>query len=183
MGKAKYHIEKTCLICGRTFRAKTLDSQYCSRICGNAAYRKKKREKAYQTKLDNIEKHISDSQEYLSVREAVAVYGISRGTLYRLIWAGRIPYYNIGARLIRIRRSDLEVRFERRTAVLSRETKALPRLYRLEPEDCYTISEVAEHFNVSASTVYSAIRRYSIPMRQIGKNVYIPKKEIDEIFK
>lgn len=183
MGQAKYHIEKTCPICGRTFRAKTLDSQYCSRTCGNAAYRNKKREKAYQAKLDNIEKHISDSQEYLSVKQAVSVYGVSRETLYRLIRTERIPYINIGTRLIRLKRTDLEERFERRSAVLAKETKPLPKLYRLEPEDCYTVSEVAERFNVSASTVYSAIRRYSVPMRQIGKNVYIPKKEIDEIFK
>lgn len=182
MGKAKYHIEKTCLICGRTFRAKTLDSQYCSRICGNAAYRKKKREKAYQAKLDIIEKHISNSQEYLSIKEAIAVYGVSRTTLYRLIRNNCIPYINIGTRLTRINRADLEERFERRSAVLEKEIKPLPKLYRLEPEDCYTVSEVAELFKVSASTVYSAIRRYSIPMRQIGKNVYIPKNEMNNIF-
>lgn len=182
MGQAKYHIEKTCPICGRTFRAKTLDSQYCSRICGNAAYRKKKREKAYQAKLDNIEKHISDSQEYLSVKQAVSMYGVSRETLYRLIRTERIPYINIGTRLIRLQRADLEERFEHRSAVLAKETKPLPKLYRLEPEDCYTVSEVSELFKVSASTVYSAIRRYSVPMRQISKNVYIPKIEMNNIF-
>lgn len=182
MGQAKYHIEKTCPICGRTFRAKTLDSQYCSRICGNAAYRKKKRVKAYQTKLDNIEKRISDTQEYLSVKQAVSVYGVSRETLYRLIRTERIPYINMGTRLIRLRRSDIEERFERRSEVMAKETKPLPKLYRLEPENCYTVSEVSEHFKVSASTVYSAIRRYSIPMRQIGKNVYIPKNEMNNIF-
>lgn len=182
MGQVKYHIEKTCPICGRTFRAKTLDSQYCSRICGNAAYRKKKRVKAYQTKLDNIEKRISDTQEYLSVKQAVSVYGVSRETLYRLIRTERIPYINIGTRLIRLRRADLDERFERRSEVMAKETKPLPKLYRLELEDCYTVSEVSEHFKVSASTVYSAIRRYSIPMRQIGKNVYIPKNEMNNIF-
>ena len=110
------------------------------------------------------------------------MYGVSRETLYRLIRTERIPYINIGTRLIRLQRADLEERFEHRSAVLAKETKPLPKLYRLEPEDCYTVSEVSELFKVSASTVYSAIRRYSVPMRQISKNVYIPKIEMNNIF-
>lgn len=183
MGQAKYHIEKKCPICGQTFRAKTLDSMYCSRVCGNAAYRKKRRTKAYQAKLDSIEKSISKKQEYLSVREAVAVFGVSRETLYRFIRNGRIPSINFGKRLFRLKRADLEHKFERRATVIAKENQPLPKSYRLEPEDCYTIAEVRKCFNISASTIYSAIRRYSVPMRQIGKNVYVPKSEIDMIFK
>lgn len=57
------------------------------------------------------------------------------------------------------------------------------RLYSLEPEDCYTIGEVAKNFRVSESTVYSTIRKQSIPIRQIGKYVYVPKYDIDKFFK
>ena len=35
----------------------------------------------------------------------------------------------------------------------------------------------------SISTVYQHIRKYSIPTRQIGNFVYVPKKEIDNLYK
>ena len=38
----------------------------------------------------------------------MAVFGVERNTLYRLIKSGCIPAVNIGTRLIRIKRSDME---------------------------------------------------------------------------
>ncbi len=61
--------------------------------------------------------------------------------------------------------------------------QTLPKPYNLEPEDCYTIGEIAEKFAIAESTVYSHIRKYSIPIRQIGRFVYAPKSEIDRIYK
>lgn len=60
--------------------------------------------------------------------------------------------------------------------------KPIP-LYRMEPEDCYTIGEVAKKFRMDDSTVYLHVRKYSIPTRQIGNYVYVPKKSIDELYK
>jgi len=48
--------------------------------------------------------------------------------------------------------------------------------------ECYTIGEITEKFGVSPSTVSNAIRRNSIPKKQVGKFVYVPKNEIDKIF-
>lgn len=60
---------------------------------------------------------------------------------------------------------------------------ALPKPYNMEPEDCYTIGEIAAKFAIAESTVYSHIRKYSIPIRQIGRFVYAPKSEIDHLYK
>lgn len=38
-------IEKECAVCGQPFIPKTVDSLYCSKVCSNAAYRKKKVQK------------------------------------------------------------------------------------------------------------------------------------------
>jgi predicted DNA-binding protein YlxM (UPF0122 family) len=57
------------------------------------------------------------------------------------------------------------------------------KLYSLEPEDCYTIGEIAKKFRINDSTVYAHIRKYSIPTRQIGNFVYAPKSEIDKLYK
>ena len=59
----------------------------------------------------------------------------------------------------------------------------LPKKYSLEPEDCYTIGEISKKYHLDDSTVYLHIRKYSIPTRQIGNFVYVPKKEIDNLYK
>jgi len=50
-------------------------------------------------------------------------------------------------------------------------------------DECYTINEVSEKFGISYSTLYKAIRRESIPKKQIGKTVYVPKEQINKLFK
>lgn len=75
---------------------------------------------------------------------------------------------------------DIESLLEIRKNPLDQEKPK--RCYYLEPEDCYTIGEVSNLFRVSESTVYSNLRRHSIPMRQIGRFVYVPKYDIDLIF-
>ena len=59
----------------------------------------------------------------------------------------------------------------------------LPKKYSLEPEDCYTIGEVCEKYHINDSSVWAHVRRYSIPSRQIGNYVYVPKEEIDNLNK
>ena len=56
-------------------------------------------------------------------------------------------------------------------------------MYRMEPEDCYTIGEISKKFHLDDSTVYAHIRKYSIPTRQIGNYVYAHKASIDKLYK
>ncbi len=125
---------------------------------------------------------IADNRDYVSIAEAVAMFCIGRDTLYRLIRAGSIPAINIGKRLTRISRSKLEEMFTRRDE-LPEEPAPRKKLYSLEPEDCYTIGEITEKYHVGETTVYIHIRKYSIPTRQIGRFVYVPKSEIDELYR
>jgi uncharacterized protein YjcR len=50
-------------------------------------------------------------------------------------------------------------------------------------DKCYKVGEIQEKYGVSHATIYKHIRRYGIPIRQIGNCVYAPKKEIDNIYK
>lgn len=182
MEKAKYNIERKCKMCAESFLAKTLDSVYCSRRCSSAAYQQKKRAEAQRQKLDAIAKSIPSTKDFLSVQEATCLYSVSKETLYRLIRRKSITYINLGVRLIRLSRSELEKKFSHREESIRKEKEQPVKTYRLEIEDCYTIGEVSERFGVSASTIYTAIRKYSIVLRQIGKYVYIPKIEVNNIF-
>lgn len=182
MPRAKFYIERKCAVCGQLFQAKNIDSIHCSRKCSNIAYNKKRREKAKEEQLAKIAASIPEIREYVSVSEAEALYGVCRRTLYRLIKAGKISYIKLGPRLTRIRKTDLDIKYEARCTAIRNNNAAPRKLYSLEKEDCYTIGEISEKFGISASTVYSNIRKHSIPTRQIGKEVYAPKSEIDSLF-
>lgn len=182
MPTAKYEIKRKCKVCGATFLAKTLDSVYCSRKCSQVAYDKREAEKKRLERLNEVVESIPDAREYISVAEAVATFGIGRDTIYRLIRSGKIPAINLGQRLTRISRTKLLELYPVRQEPIDR-NKTLPKPYHLEPEDCYTIGEISEKFKISESTVYSHIRKYSIPIRQIGRFVYAPKSEIDHLYK
>ena len=178
-----FEIKRKCKVCGKTFVAKTLDSHYCSPKCSKVAWKRKKDAKDRNARLETIARQIPDIREYLSVKEAVAMFGVERNTLYRLIKSGRIPAVNIGARLIRIKRSDMEKLFLTRPKSLAEKEKPIPKLYSMEPEDCYTIAQVCEKYHINDSSVWAHVRKYSIPSRQIGNYVYVPKQEIDNLYK
>ena len=89
----------------------------------------------------------------------------------------------MGKRLIRINRKDLESLLPTRKEIRKEKEKPMPKLYSLEPEDCYTISEICKKYRINDSTVWAHVRKYSIPSRQIGNYVYVPKEEIDNLYK
>ncbi len=178
-----FEIKRKCKVCGKVFVAKTLDSHYCSPKCSKVAWKRKKDAKDKNARLEAIARQVPDIREYISVKEAVAMFGVERNTLYRLIKSGRIPAVNIGARLIRIKRSDMEKLFLTRQKSLAEKEKPIPKLYSMEPEDCYTIAQVCEKYHINDSSVWAHVRKYSIPSRQIGNYVYVPKQEIDNLYK
>ena len=178
-----FEIKRKCKACGKVFVAKTLDSHYCSPKCSKVAWKRKKDAKDKNARLEAIARQIPDIREYISVKEAVAMFGVERNTLYRLIKSGRIPAVNIGTRLIRIKRSDMENRFLTRPESIAEKEKPIPKLYSMEPEDCYTITQVCEKYHINDSSVWAHVRKYSIPSRQIGNYVYVPKQEIDNLYK
>ena len=183
MPKLGLEIKRKCKFCGKAFIIKTLDSIYCCKKCSEAAYAQKKRAEAKEKKLALVAKSVPKVREYLSIREAVAIYGVERDTLYLMVRRGQIPSINIGTRLTRINRKDLEKMFAKRPIAKHIKETPLPKKYSLEPEDCYTIGEVCEKYHINDSSVWAHVRKYSIPSRQIGNYVYVPKEEIDNLYK
>lgn len=175
-------ILKHCAICGEAFAPKTVSSVYCSKNCSNVAYRKKKVQQKQEEQRSAIVDKISVDRLYVSVPEAIALFGVAKSTLYRLIRQKQIPAINLGTRLVRIDRTAIEQMFPIRQVPLATKEKPKAKLYSLEPEDCYTIGEIAQKFGISDSTVYKHIRKFSIPTRQIGNYVYAPKVEIDSLY-
>lgn len=182
MSTAKYEIKRKCKCCGATFLAKSLDSYYCSKRCSDKAYKKRQSEKLKLARWDNVVAKIPDSRDYISVAEAEAMFGVCAKTIRRLIKSGKISSINLGQRLTRVSKTELIGRLPFREEPVDK-NQTLPKPYLMEPEDCYTIGEIALKFKISESTVYSHIRKYAIPIRQIGRFVYAPKSEIDHLYK
>ena len=98
MPKLGIEIKRKCKFCGKAFIIKTLDSIYCCKKCSEAAYAKKKRAEAKEKKLALIAKSVPKLRDYISIREAVAIYGVERDTLYLMVRRGQIPSINIGTK-------------------------------------------------------------------------------------
>lgn len=183
MPKAKFQIERKCKICGKPFMALTIESQYCSTTCGQRAYRIRKREQKRNAELLQMVEGIDSERDFITVREATALYAVERQTLYHYIRSGKIPSVNLGSRLTRLSKKALGELFPLRTRAVDGEVKTVRKLYDMEPENCYTINEICKKYKVNDSTVYLQIRKYGIPTRQIGNYVYVPKSEIDNLYK
>jgi excisionase family DNA binding protein len=186
MAKSNLKIPKVCEQCEQPFEAKTVATRFCSPYCANKSGKKKKQQaKEAEQKKTLLEKSIDkiadiQTRPYISITEATILFGISKDTIRRLILAGKIPAFNLGQRLTRISRSHMEALFT--TVDLPEAPEEEPIRMHYEINECYKIGEVSEKFGVSPSTVNKIIRRYSIPRRQIGKFVYVPKEQIDKLF-
>lgn len=181
MPATKSKLERKCEVCGNHFIAKTIYSKYCSKHCSEVASRQKKKQKKLEEQKQQLVSMIPDERPYISIPEAVAMFGISRDTIYRLIRKGKLPAINLGERLTRINREQLETMFP---AVQKQQTieANVTMNYKFDDTDSYTIGEISKKYGVSDSTVYKAIRRGGIPKCQKGKYVYVPKNEIDKVF-
>lgn len=182
MPKGKFEIIRKCQICGAEFAAKTIESIYCSKACSNKAYRQRQAQLREEKKLDEIVTKIDNRYDLIKVSEAHALFGVCTVTIYRLIRKGIISHVNLGEKQIRVKKSELMNIYPLRKSI--KETaKPIAKMYSMEPQDCYTIGQVTEIYKVSEKTVYKHIRQYGIPIRQIGKYVYTPKSEIDNLYK
>ena len=100
-------IRRKCKVCGKVFLVKKLDSQFCLGRCSSIDLKRRRDAEAREAHLDKIAAQVPEIREYISGKEAVAMFNIERGPLYRLIRLGRIPAINLGKHLIRIKRSEL----------------------------------------------------------------------------
>ena len=83
-------IKRRCGICGKLFIIKTLDSLYCCKKCSDVAHARKKRAEAKEKRLALIAKSVPKVREYLSIREAVAIYGVDRDKMYLMLGSGQL---------------------------------------------------------------------------------------------
>ncbi|WP_343642285.1 helix-turn-helix domain-containing protein [Chryseobacterium sp.] len=175
-------VKRECPHCSQQFTPKTVTSVYCTEKCCKKAYQKRKSEEKKELRRQALIAKIPVDKTFITVPEAVLIFDIAKTTVYRLIKNKRVPSVNEGSRLIRVDREALEKMFPLSTNPKMEKVSTNPFVYDLAKENCYTIGEIAQKFQLHDTSVYKHIRKYSIPTRQIGNCVYAPKSEIDKLY-
>lgn len=175
-------IQRICQYCGKEFTAKTTVTKYCSGQCSKAAYKYRKR--AEKIEKSNIETRQIKTQpfeelkakEFLTVREVSQLLNCSVRSVYYYIENGTINAVNLGQRITRIKRSEIDKLFDQPLSV-----KPQPEKNKFDIENYYTISDILEKYSISRTTLQKLIKRENIPNIKKGWYSYVPKSMIDKL--
>ena len=129
--------------------APTIESRYCSNRCSQKAYKKRKLEEKRNAELQQIVEDLDAERDYITVQEAVALFAVSKQSLYHYIRIGKLPSINLGKRLIRLNKKLLGEVFPLRSSATDGKVKTMRKLYDMEPENCYTIGEISKKYKVT----------------------------------
>jgi len=179
---SKIEVQRICQYCNNEFTARTTVTKFCSDTCSKKAYKARKRnEKIKQSNNETIKIkqqpiEILKAKEFLTVREVAQLLSCSKRTAYYYIESGTIKAVNLGQRLTRVKRSEIDKLFNESTI----ESKA-PEPMQYDIKDCYTLKEIKHKYEVSESMVQQLIKRNNIPKIKKGWYAYVPKKIIDKL--
>lgn len=111
-------VQRICKNCNTEFTAKTTVTKYCSKNCNKNAWRKRKQEGKVKkinkatTKETSIETvAIIKDKEFLSVNDVALLLNCTNRTVYHLIKTDKLKAINLGTRVTRIKRSNLDKLF------------------------------------------------------------------------
>ena len=177
-------VQRICQYCGTEFTARTTVTKYCSHRCGSAANKTLKRAEKVQksnTETKQIKtKPIEElkAKEFLTVREVARLLNCSVRSAYYYIESGTIKAVNLGQRITRVKRSDIDKLFEQPQPV---NVTPQPEQKPFDISDCYTLTEVQGKYGISETALQNLIKRNSIPKIKKGWFAYVPKTVIDKL--
>ena len=183
MTASKVKIKKVCEWCGQEFIAWKVSTRFCSKQCNSHAYKDAIRKRVLlQTERETMEKaeKISASktgnQDYMSIAEAASLLGVTRMTVYNLIYSNVLRASKITSRLTFVRRCDID-------AMLTNANYTK----RLNPEhtpitEFYTTKEIQEKFGVSEAWVFKLAKEKKIPKVLHHGKTYWSKQHVEKHF-
>ncbi len=183
-------IEKKCIYCGESFTAQKLTTKYCSPNCNKKHYKvriKKGEFSSASFKEDSLKKLIFEKQtilsikQYLSINETCELLGLSRSTIYRLVKTNKINITKIGGRVI-IAKSEIEELLKNSTKTyIPDNIHTIKQNFNLK--NYYYIGEVQNDYGVSEKQLHTILIKHNIEKVTIGRQVYVLKSDIRNIFK
>jgi excisionase family DNA binding protein len=179
-------VQRICQHCGNEFTARTTTTLYCSKQCNSAAYKAKIR--TGKVEVSNKETQRIKSQpieelkakEFLTVRDIATLLNCSVRSVYYYIESGTIRATNLGQRITRVKRSELDKLFEQ-TRTVAPQPESQPEQMQFDISECYTLTEVQSKYSISETALHNLIKRKSIPKIKKGWFAYVPKTLIDKL--
>jgi excisionase family DNA binding protein len=120
------------------------------------------------------------AKEFLTVRDIATLLNCSVRSVYYYIESGTIRSTNLGQRITRVKRSDIDKLFEQPRTVTP-QPESQPEQKQFDIADCYTLTEVQSKYGISETAVQNLIKRNSIPKIKKGWFAYVPKNIIDKL--
>jgi excisionase family DNA binding protein len=114
---SKIEVQRICQHCGNEFTARTTVTQYCGDTCAKRAYKARLRaakvEKSNAETLQIRNQPIEElkAKEFLTVREVASLLNCSVRSAYFYIGNGTIKAVNLGKRVTRVKRSEIDKLF------------------------------------------------------------------------
>lgn len=183
MSKSKFRITKKCEWCGNEFQAQKATTKYCCKRCAEHAYKERMRIERVKLTQSSIARQDHEramapvaDKEYLTPKEAAALLGVERTTIYRYLWNGQLTGLKLKGKTF-IRRSDIEKKFEEAPAYTRHTRSSSPSV-----EEWYTTKEIMEKFGVSNSWVFEAGKKEGIPKVMKFGRTYWSKSHCDRVF-
>ena len=114
---SKIEVQRICQHCNKEFTARTTVTQYCGEICAKRAYKARLKvskieasnKQTQQIKNRPIEE--LKNKEFLTVREVARLLNCSLRSTYYYIESGTIKAVNLGQRITRVKRSEIDKLF------------------------------------------------------------------------
>jgi excisionase family DNA binding protein len=177
-------VQRICKQCGKEYTARTTVTQHCSETCSKRAY--KARLKAAKIESSNKETQLIKNRpieelkakEFLTVREVARLLNCSVRSAYYYIESGTIKAVNLGQRITRVKRSEIDKLFEQPQPL---NVTPQPEQKQFDISECYTTEQVRGKYNISESGLRGLIIKHKIPKFRKGWYAYVPKTIIDKL--
>lgn len=179
-------VQRICQHCGNEFTARTTVTRYCSNRCNKAANKaviRLSKVEASNRETQRIKSQPIEelkAKEFLTVREVARLLNCSVRSAYYYIESGTIKAVNLGQRITRVKRTEIDKLFEQpRTGTVQPEKQ--PEQKQFDISECYNLTEVQSKFGISETALQNLVRRYEIPKIKKGWFAYVPKSVIDKL--
>ena len=110
-------VQRICQHCNNEFTARTTVTKYCSDTCNKRAYKARLKVSKIETsnkqtqQIKNQPLEELKTKEFLTVREVARLLNCSVRSTYYYIESGTIKAVNLGQRITRIKRSEIDKLF------------------------------------------------------------------------
>ena len=179
MATSKFRVLRTCEFCGKEFYAQKVSTRYCSKRCNELAYKQRRRQRQInEAEARVLQKPIEEvgNKEFLSLQDTSVLFGITKRSVYNLIYNGVLQAFKLSSRMTLIRRADIERIFE--SHVYTKKVKP----ERKPITEFYTTAEIKEKFGVSESWVFKIGKEKNIPKILHHGKTYWSKQHVEKHF-